>query len=486
MRTLEILIVLIELAVLLVVVLKPIPDLRNARWLLLLPLSLSLLHGLVEGTRWQMVPAYGIALTLALTFLASPTLHLPRHLKVILSSLGSLLVALSLLLGYLLPVFQLPKPSGSFAVGTTYWHLQDSTRSEPITDDPNDVRELMVRVWYPAQAEHQSTYSYMHPELTKVLARNRGLPAFMLSHFALIETHALENAPVALEIESFPVIIFSPGYTSHSSMYTSLTETLASHGYIVFGIDYTYETPLSIFPDDDLRFLNPEYTDIWKNTSWDDVQASIVAFRETSDTTAQRQYVSQYLTQVPYTARVNSWTEDVHFVIGELQNKANQYDQLFFRKIDQDNIGVMGHSVGGATSAVACALDSRIKAGINLDGSQWGNLLDHAIIQPFLWITAEKDLSASSADIDSFIYSQVSEGDFYHLSIGNATHTNFSDLSLWSNYTPLTQTGSIDSHRAIEIINQCSVNFFDKYLKERPNTIDEITEKFDELSSKNW
>ena len=169
-------------------------------------------------------------------------------------------------------------------------------------------------------------------------------------------------------------------------------------------------------------------------------------------------------------------------MIDQLEDKGRQFDKPFFNKIDMDNIGAMGHSVGGATSAVACAIDHRIKAGINLDGSQWGSLMGHTITQPFLWITAEKNLAASSLDIDSFIYNQVSKGDFHHLSIAQAAHANFYDLSLWSNYAPLTQTGSIDGHRMIKIVNQCSLGFFDKYLKREPLVINDLTKEFDELT----
>ena len=268
-------------------------------------------------------------------------------------------------------------------------------------------------------------------------------------------------------------------------MYTSLLETLASHGYIIFSIDYTYETPLSIFPNNDLRFFDPTYTDVWKNASWDNVQTSISAFREATDTATKRRYVNQYLNQTPYTARVDSWAKDVSFVIDQLQSKGKQFDQPFFSKVDSDNIGAMGHSVGGATSAAACAVDKRVKVGINLDGSQWGSLMGHTVAQPFLWITAEKDAAASSADIDSWIYGQVSKGDFYHLSLAQAAHANFCDLSLWSNYAPLTHTGSINGHRMINIVNRCSLDFFDKYLKGKPIVISNLTKEFGELTSEN-
>jgi len=447
---------------------------------------LLLLHGFVEGIRWQIVPAYGVAFVLMLIAVVPTPLRLPRYLKVALSLFGILITIIALLLGYLLPVFHLPPPSGSFAVGTTSLHLRDESRPETITANPTDVRELMVQVWYPAVPQATATHPYMHPELAKTLAVNYGLPGFMLSHFNLIQTHTAPDAPVASEGDLFPAIIFSPGYKSHSSMYTAQLEALASHGYIVFAIDYTYETPLSIFPENDLRFLDPAYTDVWKNISWEPVEASINAFREADSITAKRQHVSQYLSHIPYTARVDNWTQDVSFVIDQLQSKLQLPNRPLFNRVDINNIGAMGHSLGGATSTVACARDSRIRAGINMDGSQWGSLMGDTITQPFLWITAEQDLATSAVDLDAFIYNQVSVGDFYHLSVAQATHSNFYDLSLWSKYTPLTQTGTIDGHKMVEITNRCSVAFFDKYLKDKPVVIEDLTKEFNKLSNSNY
>ena len=151
--------------------LKPIRRFKSVKWLVLLLLLLFLLHASIEGLRWQMVPAYGIAIIIMLVAFAPTVLRLPRYLRIILSLLGALFIVISLLLGYLLPVFQLPKPLGTFTVGTTYLHLRDSTRPEPITLDTTDMRELMVRVWYPAESREQKTYPYMPPELTKTLIK---------------------------------------------------------------------------------------------------------------------------------------------------------------------------------------------------------------------------------------------------------------------------------------------------------------------------
>ena len=46
-----------------------------------------------------------------------------------------------------------------------------------------------------------------------------------------------------------PLVVLSPGFTSPRSTLTALAEDLASHGYVVAGIDHTYESHATAFPD---------------------------------------------------------------------------------------------------------------------------------------------------------------------------------------------------------------------------------------------
>ena len=49
----------------------------------------------------------------------------------------------------LLPVFKLPKPTGSYLIGTVTRHLSDPNRRETQGDTPGGPRELMIQIWYP-------------------------------------------------------------------------------------------------------------------------------------------------------------------------------------------------------------------------------------------------------------------------------------------------------------------------------------------------
>ena len=45
---------------------------------------------------------------------------------------------------------QLPQPTGSRAIGTTSFHWVDEARLETLTETPDDYRQVVVQIWYPA------------------------------------------------------------------------------------------------------------------------------------------------------------------------------------------------------------------------------------------------------------------------------------------------------------------------------------------------
>ena len=55
-------------------------------------------------------------------------------------------------------------------------------------------------------------------------------------------------APAGRE-RGHPLVVLSPGFTKNRATLTALAEDLASHGYVVAGIDHTYESGATTFPD---------------------------------------------------------------------------------------------------------------------------------------------------------------------------------------------------------------------------------------------
>src|SRR5206468_12708618 len=86
-------------------------------------------------------------------------------------------------------VAELPSPTGSLPVGRTTFFWKDSTRLETITDDPNDCRELMVSLWYPAEWEGDMT------------------PALYFPHFDLLRTSSSVALPRSLNAHAFEKVL---------------------------------------------------------------------------------------------------------------------------------------------------------------------------------------------------------------------------------------------------------------------------------------
>ena len=112
------------------------------------------------GARWQLVPAYALSvgfLAYSLSIGIGPGSLTRRNVskfhagQIAGAGLGIVVLALVIILPIAVPVFHFPLPTGPYSIGTVPYHLVDQTRGEVFTADPDDRRELMVQVWYPAK-----------------------------------------------------------------------------------------------------------------------------------------------------------------------------------------------------------------------------------------------------------------------------------------------------------------------------------------------
>jgi predicted dienelactone hydrolase len=138
---------------------------------------------------------------------------------------------------------------------------------------------------------------------------------------------------------------FSHGFGGLPENYSSLAEELASNGYIVASISHTYDASLTVFPDG--RSVR---------------QASVLAAESSLDTETVN-----HLDQEDVNIRV----DDARFVLNELTNlNADDPQNLLTGHLDLNRVGIFGHSMGGNTVVQAMLLDSRFKAGLDLDGNR--------------------------------------------------------------------------------------------------------------------
>lgn len=419
---------------------------RRPRWMVLfsgLALLFVAIHLLVEGWRWQMAPAYVLAVLLltfglvqiksASTQIDEATLYSRRILRAASVVLGWLCLLVTAVLCAAFPIFHLPKPTGPYAVGTMRLHLVDEARSETFTVDPADHRELLVQAWYPAKitpgAKPAAYWAETH---------------FPFGYLRFVRTHSYQDVPLVDTQALFPVLIFSHGYfMGYVAQNTAQMEDLASHGYVVFSIAHPYEAWSVTYPDGRRVSFSEELF-------WDRVKL----MQEGAASAAQLSAMDD---------SVYIWADDTIFVIDELERvNAGERDGVFAGRLDLARLGVFGMSFGGATAAHVCLVDSRCRAGINLDGSLWGDLRhDGGVIEmPFMMMYHE-----TVAGMNESVYRQVADR-AYQVTVEGTTHGDFGDMTLM--FPPLRWAGffgPIDGYRMLHILNAYTLAFFDEHLK---------------------
>ncbi|NWL88568.1 acetylhydrolase [Paenibacillus sp. 79R4] len=417
-----------------------------------------LAHAFIEGMRWQMIPVYALTL-LPILVLAGRRLFKPRKEKdgykkrplirwistIVLATLYS---AIAIALPILLPIFTFEQPTGPYKVGTVTYDWKDEQREETFTSEPGDPRELMVQIWYPADSQakgHTASYITNADVFAEGYSTILNLPKVLFTTFGYVKTHAIESAELSQVESTYPVLLFSHGFSGHKNQNTFQVEELASHGYIVVGIDHTYSSTASVFADGRVA-----------------------------------PYVQQDLNSPSYLDQANAgWVEDAKFVLDQVERLANDDpDNRFTGRLDLQNVGMFGHSFGGATSTQMLMEDERIKAAMNLDGVLYGKQRIPAggLAKPFLMMSADGSLNSvqqiQEPELRQMMegllarYEHVAEGGNYWMKVNHMTHMGFTDLYLLS---PLFERmEGVDVRQAHRLINAYSLDFFNHYLKRQP------------------
>ncbi|MFC4070006.1 poly(ethylene terephthalate) hydrolase family protein, partial [Actinoplanes subglobosus] len=228
---------------------------------------------------------------------------------------------------------QLSAPTGRHPVGATELYLKDTSRPDPWVPGQT-ARELMVTLWYPTDTRRGTRTEYLSAEESRLLIEGKHLEGVPPDIFSTVGTHAVVDAKPAGRARSLPLIVLSPGWTQPIATLTGLAEDLASHGYVVAGINHTYETYAITFPDGRIT-------------------GCAACALDNDRTFFGRLYRSR--------------AADVSFVLDELTGRHPAWRGG--RLIDASRIGVAGHSAGGAAALAALMTDPRIDAGIDVDGT---------------------------------------------------------------------------------------------------------------------
>ncbi len=485
MRPVEILLVVTDLLTFLVLAVPHLHATRWMRYIVLIMLALAIVQVLIEGQRWQMIPAYVLTGLLVLAWLSQNVAPVDGIVKQILTNrfaVGFAIIlciiglGISAVLPILLPVFRFPRASGPYEIGTVIYHWTDGSRREVISTDKNRRRELMVQVWYPAKKGSSSWHTPYIQDADAVataLARLHHFPDFSLQHLKYVTTNATESVPVADNQSRYPVLIVLEGITGYRQMLTFQVEELVSHSYIVVGIDQPGVAASVVFPDGHQITLTPEL--------FPQIQALV---NQSLSPTEQAPHLFGQTFKdgiIPYLAQDVSFTLDQLAALNTRDPKG-----LLTGKLDLEHTGVFGMSLGGMVGAEACLKESRLKACLMIDVAMTADVVHSGLQQPAMWITrpadsmrlerqkvggwAEKDIVQTQTTMHE-VYNRL-PADGYFVQIPGTFHVDFTDIDLLSPMFPtIGFSGPIGSQRAHEIINAYSVSFFDKYFKGEPEVL---------------
>ncbi|MDS0132217.1 MULTISPECIES: esterase [unclassified Amycolatopsis] len=328
------------------------------------------------------------------------------------------------------PALTLAKPTGDRPVGTTALHLKDTSRPDPwVPSVP--YRELMVSLFYPAASASGPKKQFMSEAEAKAVFDEAGIEGIPPSVLTTVHTDAVVDAKPAGR--ALPAVVLSPGFKRPRAELTSLSEDLASHGYLVVLVDHTYENVATTFPDGRVTGCaacgdyNPEF--------WQKLQ--------------------------------RGRAKDVSFVLDSLAH--SKWAPLF----DGARIGMAGHSVGGTSTVNAMVTDPRIKAGIDIDGTQNDPLLAPGLDRPFLFF-GRQSLYAPGTGVESGTWDddwKQLKGWKRWLTVAGVVHPSFTDIGLVGEQPGLDFGATTPAVRGQAITAAYVRAFFDQHLRGKPQPL---------------
>ncbi len=325
---------------------------------------------------------------------------------------------------------ELLKPTGPHRVGQVLLDWTDTERREPATTDAKDMRQVPVQIWYPAAKGSRGKQAPYRPRIESFRA---AWGDETVEFFSAVGTSWIENARVS-EDGPFPVFLFSHGWSARSSSHGTFLSGLASHGYIVVGLNHPYMGNVALSNGDitepnDSQFPSQEY--------------------------ANRFYA-----------------EDVSFVLDRLSElNRDDPDRRFIGTLDFDRVAAGGHSSGFPAVSGAAVRDRRIKALVSFDAGVPRIVRREGLDQPILLFRADREsytdlfFRGENMNPKGTIYDvnffRVHRADFYDLVIAGTTHSSVYDQYLYAESAAEREL-SIRNHGIIE---RYAVAFLDQILK---------------------
>jgi pimeloyl-ACP methyl ester carboxylesterase len=294
------------------------------------------------------------------------------------------------------------------------------------------------------------------------IATSIDMPPFFLDHLKLVKMPAYKESKIAPIAEGYPVILFSHGWNGFNAQNTGQAIQLASHGYVVVGVQHTYGAVVTVFSNGTIAHNNPSAL---PNGAPDD----------------EYEAAAQKL--------VRQWAGDLGYALYFLEEQTNDPPSSFYQSLDLSRVGVYGHSTGGGAAIQFCGTDARCDALLGMDPFMRPvsvELLENGVSQPAFFMFSQRwaDDVDSRNSILFHRFTSNATNTLGMISIDGTAHYDFSDLPLLSPLAPrLGLKGPISGLRVTTIIYDYLLSFFDRTLKGVPTDLFESqNRKYNEVN----
>ena len=316
---------------------------------------------------------------------------------------------------------QLPAPTGSLGVGTSHTFWIDSARSDTIDAKP---RTVSAQIWYPADVARGSAVAEYAAGVDST-----GDYGYLLSR---VRGHARRSPHFAKKVKRAPILLFSTGRSLSAYDYTSMAEDLASHGFVVVGVN------------------SPGFSRYWRP---DGVQ--VPAQRPPSIGMLQK-FDSADVYLEPMTRDVSA---DLRFALDRMEI-ADRSDAILKGHLDLKRVAMAGHSNGAIAASRACAGDERCRAYFGIEGTQAREVRKGGVTKPFALLISDESLRLDAENVYRELGTH-SPSRYTVIVVKGAGHNTFTDLLL---VRPALYQYSINPARGEEITRTAIRAFLDTHL----------------------
>jgi dienelactone hydrolase len=300
-------------------------------------------------------------------------------------------------------------PTGPHSVGMVNRWLTDPTRRNRFGISTNG--SFMVMIWYPAVPEPGRLPDSWEDA---PLLRDPGWVTWAFDREPYFVSHAVPGAPCAMEGHPYPIVLYSHGLGAFRYDQVEKAENLASHGYILVGIDHV---------------------DAFRAALSDGTVANLPAPTATKAVFEDR-------------------LMDFSFVLHELA-RWNNTDPAFAGRFDLAKVAAMGTSWGGGVAGEFARIDDRFKAVVLLDAylQNADDLVRLGLSKPFI------GMYSTALGGETALFNKATK-DAVWFRISSSEHANFADFYWWD------FPGSLAAAReAARTINAYTLWFLNKHVK---------------------